>query len=115
MEFDLIKFFIAILAGVITVFTPCTFPFLPVILGRSLGGNNWKKPLTILLSLAVSLFIFGIVFSVTLKLFGFKQSTLTLGTGILIAVFGYITLVPEVWDYCMKKLGFFTKSKAIME
>lgn len=58
MDFHILSFLIAILAGIVTVFTPCTFPFLPVILGRSLGTFNWKKPLVILLSLAISLYIF---------------------------------------------------------
>lgn len=76
MELDFLKIILAILAGVITVFTPCTFPFLPVILGRSLGTFDWKKPVVILGSLAISLLIFGIVFNATLKLFGLSQSSL---------------------------------------
>lgn len=115
MELDLFKFVIAIAAGSITVFTPCTFPFLPVILWRSLGGKSWKKPLTILTSLALSLFVFGIIFNATIKFAGLTQHTLAFWWGFVIALFGYITIVPEVWDKIMDKLGFFSKSKKVME
>ena len=57
----------AFFAGMITVFAPCIFALLPVIVGGSISGNveDKRRPLIITASLAVSLIVFTVLLKAT--------------------------------------------------
>jgi len=45
---------LSLVAGVLTVLAPCVLPFLPVIVGGSLGHGSRRRPYLIAASLAAS-------------------------------------------------------------
>ena len=88
----------AYLAGLITVLTPCVLPFLPVILGSSLGHRNLWRPVVIILSLGLSIILFGIIFQLGTKFLGLPRDFWIQLSSVIIIVFGIITLFPELWE-----------------
>ena len=51
-------FFAAFLAGFLTVLAPCVFTLLPVVLGGSVTEKSFVRPMVIISSLGVSVFLF---------------------------------------------------------
>ena len=74
-------FFIAILAGVLTVLAPCILPLLPVVIGTSTNGEGRgisRRSVVVITSLVASVFVFTLLL---------KASTL------------FITIPPAFWAY----------------
>ncbi|MDE2079044.1 MAG: cytochrome c biogenesis protein DipZ [Patescibacteria group bacterium] len=93
-------FFIAFLAGVLTVLSPCVLPLLPVIVGGSLaGGRSVRRALTVTTSLGISVFAFTFLLKVsTLFIMVPEEAWNWLSGGILFVV-GMVFLFPRLWDF----------------
>lgn len=96
---------ISFLAGVLTVASPCVLALLPVIVGGSIlraGGNgqavNWRRPVVIALSLALSVIAFGLLLKATTALLGVPQATWQLISGLIVLALGLSFLLPTVWQ-----------------
>lgn len=99
--------FISFLAGILTILAPCTLPLLPVIVGSAVNGNgneqsegrtNFKKASVIALSLGGSVVIFTILLKISTLFINIPQSAWSLVSGIIILIFGFVSLFPEVWE-----------------
>lgn len=111
MQLLVLSFF----AGILTVLAPCVFTLLPVVIGGSAARSGYKKPLTIIASLSLSVFLFTLLLKASTILIGVDaQVWKTISGGILI-VFGLITLFPTVWDRCSHALGFSQKSESLLQ
>ncbi len=106
-EFSLILFFTSFIAGVLTVFAPCIFTFLPVVLGaaNTETRSNFKKAFTIILSLAVSVFLFSILLKASTALIRVPQNFWEIASGIIILTQGLIILFPGIWEFLAFRLG----------
>ena len=64
---DILLLLGAFFAGIITVFAPCVFALLPVVIGGSMSGDvqDKRRPFIIAASLAVSLITFTLLLKVT--------------------------------------------------
>lgn len=114
MEFSIILLITSLLAGVLTVFAPCIFTFLPIVLGASnSNGNSIKKALTIIISLALSVFIFSLVLKASTFLIQIPQTTWDFIAGIIIASQGVIILLPLIWEKLSYKIGLSQSSKLL--
>ncbi|MFS8130618.1 MAG: cytochrome c biogenesis protein DipZ [Candidatus Dojkabacteria bacterium] len=102
--------FLSFVAGILTVLSPCVFTLLPVILGGSLESTKIKRPITIILSLMSSIFLFTLILKASSVLIGVPQQTWNIISGGILIIFGLITLFPEVWGKFSLKIGFITKS-----
>ena len=95
-------FFLAFLSGIITVFAPCVFPLLPIIIGSGATAKGMKKLILIVSSLAASVFIFTILLRTLLldnPFLGFlNEDFWRIFAGALIAIFGIFSLYPSLWD-----------------
>ncbi|MEI6728871.1 MAG: cytochrome c biogenesis protein CcdA [bacterium] len=95
-------FFLAFISGVITVFAPCVFPLLPIIIGSGATAKGIKKLILIVSSLATSVFIFTILLRTLLLdnplLTFLNEDFWRIFAGVLIAVFGIFSIYPGLWD-----------------
>jgi len=96
-------FLISLLAGFLTVISPCVLPLLPVIVGGSLtGGTSLKRAATVTVSLGASVFLFTFLLKVSTLFISVPASFWTWVSGILVILVGLATLFPSVLDH----LGF---------
>jgi cytochrome c biogenesis protein CcdA/thiol-disulfide isomerase/thioredoxin len=92
-------FLIALLAGALTVLSPCVLPLLPIIVGGSLaGGTSIKRSLTVTLSLGVSVFLFTFLLKVSTALINVPPWFWTTFSGVVIILVGLVMVFPKVWD-----------------
>ena len=57
----LVTILLSLIAGALTVLAPCVLPFLPVIVGGSLGHGSRRRPYLIAGALVVSLLVFTLL------------------------------------------------------
>lgn len=109
MEFSFLLLGTSLLAGVMTVFAPCVFTFLPVILGaagsQSQGEKSYKKVFVIIASLAISVFVFSLILKASTALISIPQSYWEILSGGIILLQGILILYPELWTSITEKLG----------
>lgn len=95
------------IAGMLTVLAPCVLPLLPIIIGGSVSGNTTdrKRPIIIVVSLALSLFIFTLLLKATTLLIDVPPTFFTYIAGGIIIILGLLTLFPAVYARILIKLG----------
>lgn len=98
--------FIAFAAGVLTVLAPCILPVLPIVIGGSAGDvRSYRKPLTIIASLSVSIIIFTLILKVSTALIDIDPLVWkSLSGGVLIIV-GFVMFFPRMWERLSVHLG----------
>jgi cytochrome c-type biogenesis protein len=105
---------LAFLAGILTVLAPCVIPILPVILGSSTTEKSWKKPLIIILSLAVSIFVLTLGLKLIADSIGFNPTNFKFLTVMVLTLYGLILIFPKYWDSINVRLGLASKSDGIL-
>jgi cytochrome c biogenesis protein CcdA/thiol-disulfide isomerase/thioredoxin len=85
----------ALVAGAGTAITPCVLPVLPAILSASAGGGR-RRPLGIVLGLAVTFTITIVVLAKVVQGVGLAGSAARTVAIVVLIVFGAILLVPEL-------------------
>ena len=102
---------LSFLAGVLTVAAPCVLPLLPVIVGGSVvdpsgrGHADWKRPLVIAGSLAVSIVLFTLLLKATTGLLGVPQTVWSTISGVIVILLGAYFLFPGGWDAVSARLN----------
>src|SRR5262245_9477069 len=86
---------VALVAGLVTVLSPCILPVLPVVLGSSVGGGK-LRPLGVIVGLIVSFSIFTLAISQIVALLGLSASVLRLAAVAVIALLGLSLLLPAL-------------------
>lgn len=112
---------VAFIAGVLTVAAPCILPLLPVIVGGSiLHGSqqseraSLKHPLVIVLSLAVSVFVFSLLLKATTLLLGIPTAVWSFISGVIVLLFGINLLFPQIWEKLMIATGWQAGASRLM-
>jgi cytochrome c biogenesis protein CcdA len=98
----LILIFASFIAGVLTVLSPCVFPFLPVVLSSS--EKKLKKPIIVITSLCFSIVLSTLLFKGFVDLLGLPQDFLRNISSILLFAIGVFMIFPELWDFIEIKL-----------
>jgi cytochrome c-type biogenesis protein len=106
---------LSFIAGILTVFAPCVFTLLPVIIGGSLGSNSKYRPLIITASLAFSIILFTFLLKVTTLFVNLDPNFLKTFSGAIIVFFGLISLFPVVWEKITVRLGLSSGSDKLLE
>lgn len=93
-------FIASFFAGVLTILTPCILPVLPIIVGGSLanGTRQWKRPIIITVSLALSVVLFTLLLKFSTAFIAISPHAWTALSGGIIAVLGFAMLYPRLWD-----------------
>ncbi len=84
----------AFLSGLVIVLSPCVWPILPIIFSAGAGGR--RRPLGMVMGLALSLSLFTLLFTTVLRVVPIPPETLRLVATILIFCFGITLVVPAI-------------------
>ena len=89
---------LAILAGSLTVLSPCILPILPPLLSASVAGRLRHRPFWIVLGLAISFTLFGVVFALFGSFLGLSNAALRNAALAVLFFFGLSLLLPRLWE-----------------
>lgn len=98
-------FIVSFVAGVLTVLAPCVLPLLPVILAGSVSETaNKRRPIIIVSSLALSVFLFTLVLKGSTALISGSPILWNYVSAIILAAFGLTLIFPEAWARIVLKI-----------
>jgi cytochrome c biogenesis protein CcdA/thiol-disulfide isomerase/thioredoxin len=106
---------ISLLAGALTVLSPCVLPLLPIIIGGSIQEKSLKRPIIITLSLALSVILFTLLLKVGTTFANISPEVLQYLSGGLVIFLGIITVFPRTWEAVNIKLGLQKNSDQLLE
>ncbi len=87
-------YFFAFLSGLVTIFAPCIWPLLPIILSSGVNGGH-KKPLGIVSGISVSFLFATLALAYVLRVFPVDPEVFRTFGVIIILVLGATLLVPK--------------------
>ena len=87
----------AFLSGIVTIFAPCIWPILPIVLSAGVSGGK-KKPLGLVTGLAVSFIFFTLALASIVKVIPFDPEILRYVAVFIIGFLGLVLLVPWFGD-----------------
>lgn len=106
---------ISLIAGALTILSPCVFPLLPIIFGSSLPGSSRIKPYIIILSLTVSIVFFTLLLKVSTLLLSVPSMFWSYLSGIIIIFLSISFLFPNQWIAFSAKIGFQNKTSTALQ
>lgn len=86
---------IAFVSGLLTIFAPCIWPILPVVLSSSATGGR-RRPLGITLGILISFTFLTLSLSYLVKIFNFDPDSLRLLAVIVIGFMGLSLMIPKL-------------------
>jgi cytochrome c biogenesis protein CcdA/thiol-disulfide isomerase/thioredoxin len=89
---------LAVVAGVLTVLSPCILPILPALLSASASSGFRHRPFWIVLGLVISFTVFGAAFAVFGTFLGLSNEALRNIAMAILLFFGISLLWPRLWD-----------------
>lgn len=107
-------FLLSILAGVLSVLSPCVLPLLPVIVGGSLVHRSRVRPYIIAAALTASLLLFTLLLKVSSALAGIDPVVWSIISGGLIILLGVSMLAPGVWEAVARRLHLTSLSQRML-
>ena len=88
---------IAFISGVLTVFSPCVLPILPIILASGIDGNT-RRIKGMIAGLVVSFTIASLLLATVVRVLGIPADTVRLFAVGLLIVFGLSLVLPKLWE-----------------
>ncbi len=85
----------AFISGLITIFAPCVWPLLPIILSSTATGGK-QKPFGIVLGIMTSFTLLTLTISYIVKIFPFDPNILRLFAVVVIGFLGLVLVVPAL-------------------
>ena len=85
----------AFLSGIVTIFAPCIWPILPIVLSAGATGGE-RKPLGIVTGLAVSFMLATLALAFVVQVIPFDPEVLRLFAVFVIALLGLTLIVPAL-------------------
>jgi cytochrome c-type biogenesis protein len=92
-----LSFQIAILAGILTVLSPCVLPILPILVGRSLQSHRYG-PVALVIGLVSGFAVAGSLLGISASWLTGFANFLRYGAIALLLILGILTLFPS-WSY----------------
>lgn len=96
---------VALLAGVLTIASPCVLPLLPVVLGSSLEQSGRWRPLSIVVGFVLAFAGLGIALSLLSASAAMAQQAVRTGSVLLLGLFGLSRIWPGPYDWLMVRIG----------
>ena len=94
----LMLYLISLFAGMLTILAPCALPMIPVICGRGVGSDSWKRTLVILSSFVFSIVAFTLLLKSAVSCVSIGNDTLKNISAVILLVFGLVMLFPHIRD-----------------
>lgn len=89
----MLSFALAFLAGVLSVFSPCVMPLLPLVLGAAASEHRWG-PAALAVGLAISYVTIGLFVATVGFAIGLDGEVFSKGAAIVLILFGIVLMVP---------------------
>jgi cytochrome c-type biogenesis protein len=89
---------LAILAGVVTIATPCTLPMLPILLGSSFGETSRIRPALIAAGFVASFSAVALLLGGLTQIFEFDPNILRMTAAVLLFGFGLLMIFPMLFE-----------------
>jgi len=102
---DLINTPIALLAGMLTIASPCVLPLLPVLLGTSLERSGRLRPLFVVSGFVLAFAGLGIALSLISNLNEHVHEAVRSTSIVLLALFGLARIWPGPYDRLIARIG----------
>jgi len=94
---------VAFLAGMLTILAPCVVSMIPILLARTSDGNKSHSATFVILGLGISIIIFSVLLKSTTLLLNIPSATWAIISGVIIILFGLVTLFPKLWEWVALK------------
>lgn len=94
---------VAFLAGMLTILAPCVVSMIPILLARTSDGSKSHSATFVILGLGISIIVFSVLLKSTTLLLNVPSATWAIISGIIIILFGLVTLFPRLWDWVVLK------------
>ncbi|MBI2617593.1 DUF3179 domain-containing protein [Candidatus Gottesmanbacteria bacterium] len=88
---------IAFISGVLTVFSPCVLPILPIVLASGIDGNG-KRIKGLIAGLVLSFTIASLLLATLVRVLGMSADAVRLLAVALLIIFGASLVFPAVWE-----------------
>ena len=105
VQFSLLFLVTTLIAGILTVVSPCVLPLLPIVIGGSTFSKSLAKSLRIIGALAVSVIVFSLLLKASTTLIGVPDHYWRWLSGGILIIFGILTFFPGLWDGLVEKAG----------
>src|SRR6195256_18631 len=103
---------IAFAAGIITAFTPCILPVLPIVLAGGAGAGSTRRPYAIAAGLITTFTAFLLAGAWVWGLIGVSaKPQIQIGAALLLAL-ALTLIVPKVGELVERPFHFFTRRRA---
>lgn len=103
---------IAFISGVLTVFSPCVLPILPIILASGIEGKV-SRIRGIITGLVVSFTIASLLLATVVRAFGIPADTIRNLAVLLLVMLGLSMLFPILWEKMQIVIGRYWKVKPV--
>lgn len=90
---------VAFLAGMLTILAPCVVSLIPILLARTSDGSKSHSATLVIVGLGISIIVFSVLLKSTTLLLGVPSVTWAIISGVIIILFGLVTLFPKLWDW----------------
>lgn len=100
---------LAIVAGALTVLSPCILPILPPLLSASISGGDRRRPLWIVAGLAISFTLFGVIFAFFGSFLGLSNNAIRHAALLILFFLGLSLLWPSLWERIGTKISALTR------
>jgi cytochrome c-type biogenesis protein len=88
---------IALVSGILTVFSPCVLPILPIVLASGIDGNKTRIR-GVIAGLIVSFTIASLLLATIVRVFGIPVDTIRLIAVAMLGIFGLSLIFPALWE-----------------
>ncbi|MFJ1299906.1 cytochrome c biogenesis CcdA family protein [Pseudomonadota bacterium AL_CKDN230030165-1A_HGKHYDSX7] len=102
---DLVSSPVALLAGMLTVASPCVLPLLPILLGSSVERSSPLRPAFVVAGFILAFAALGIALSLLTNLSVIAHETVRTVSVVLLALFGVMRVWPQPYDRLMARIG----------
>ena len=95
----------AVIAGTLTVLSPCILPILPPLLSAAVSGGSRHRPFWIVAGLAISFTLFGVTFALFGSFLGLSNAMLRSAALLILFFFSLSLLRPSLWEGIGARIG----------
>jgi cytochrome c biogenesis protein CcdA len=96
---------VALLAGVLTIASPCVLPLLPIMLGSSVERSGRLRPLFIVAGFVLAFAGLGIALSLLSRSVESTHEAIRSTSVALLALFGLMRIWPRPYDWLIARVG----------
>lgn len=97
MEFGLATYGLSLLAGVLSILSPCVLPLVPILLASAVLAHRFG-PLALAGGLTLSFTVVGVFIAAAGASLGLQQDSLRNVAAVLLLVFGIVLLLPRLQE-----------------